>query len=301
VDYLNLKTFSLFVLAILISCERPEAVEKIKCVDRDPKTGMPIAAKRTFQSGLVNYRGVSFTFSPSIQAEVVAETRCAVPFDEQGKGAFNEYHPEHRAFVFKGNYSSQHTDSYFETPEIRIYPAAEYRALIGKSEDLETDLEREFEQLREALVKKPLSFANDAPFAAVVLGSQIFQAKVKYINFKKGKGILYLTYFCNDVFGGCAIDNQALSYIFQGLTDDGRYFIYGAFPIKTDILPLAGEESKGSDCFHSSVRLPPEEISAACRIYSQKVAGKLELLPPTSFEPPLTLFEGLFHSLNIAD
>ena len=144
-DYLNLKTFSLFVLAILISCERPEAVEKIKCVDRDPKTGMPIAAKQTFQSGLVNYRGVSFTFSPSIQAEVVGETRCAVPFDEQGKGAFNEYHPEHRAFVFKGNYSSQHTDSYFETPEIRIYPATEYRALIGKSGDLETDLERELE------------------------------------------------------------------------------------------------------------------------------------------------------------
>jgi hypothetical protein len=79
----SLKIYSLFLLAILISCERPKAVEKVECVDRDANTGMPIAARQTFQSGLVNYRGVSFTFSPSIQAEVVAETRCAVPFDEQ--------------------------------------------------------------------------------------------------------------------------------------------------------------------------------------------------------------------------
>jgi hypothetical protein len=46
----NIKTFSLFILAILFSCERPKAVEKIECSDRDPKTGMPIAARKTFQN-----------------------------------------------------------------------------------------------------------------------------------------------------------------------------------------------------------------------------------------------------------
>jgi len=103
----SLRTFSLFILAFLLSCGGPKAVEKIECADRDPKTGMPITARQTFQSGLVNYRVVSFTFSPLIQAGVVAETRCAVPLDEQGHGVFYEYHPQHRAFVFNGNYASQ--------------------------------------------------------------------------------------------------------------------------------------------------------------------------------------------------
>src|SRR5262245_23876278 len=109
----NLKSLSLFILAILLSCERPKAVEKIECVERDPKTGMPIADRQTFQSGLVNYRKVSFTLSPSIQAEVIAETRCAVPLDEQSHGVFYEYHPEHRAFVFTGDYAAQHNKSFF--------------------------------------------------------------------------------------------------------------------------------------------------------------------------------------------
>jgi hypothetical protein len=45
----GLKTFSLFILAILLSCGRPKAVEKIECADRDPKTGMPFSDRRTFQ------------------------------------------------------------------------------------------------------------------------------------------------------------------------------------------------------------------------------------------------------------
>jgi len=40
---------------------------------------------------------------------------------------------------------------------------------------------------------------------------------------------------------GCPINNQALSYIFQGLSDDGRYFIHATFPIKTAFLVETSE------------------------------------------------------------
>lgn len=294
----KLKTFTLFILAVLLSCGCHKAVERIECVERDTKTGMPIAARQTFQSGLVNYRGVSFTFSQSIQAEVVAETRCAVPFDEQGKGLFNEYHPRHRAFVFNGTYASQHADSFFE-PEIRIYPAAEYRALIEKSKELKTIIDKEFEQLGETLIKQPHSFAVEAPFAAVLESGQSFQSRVKYINFRGGKGILYLTFFCRE-FTGCLIENQALSYIFQGLSDDGRYFIHATFPVKTEFLLKTPDRPNEAElAIHN--KKTAEEIDSEYRKYAQRMALELEKLAPTSFEPSLTLFEDLLRSLSIAN
>jgi hypothetical protein len=299
VDSQNLKTFSLFILATLLSCGCAKAIEKIKCSDSDPKTGTPIFARQTFQSGLVNYRGVSFTFSPSIQAEVVAETRCAVPLDEQSHGVFYEYHPEHRAFVFAGNYATQHNESFFSEPEIRIYPIDEYRAIINQSEDLRRIIDREFESLKEALNKKTTSFTYEAPFVAVLEAGQLFQAKVKYVRFRNGNGILYLTYFCNDPLRSCEINNQALSYIFQGLTDDGRYFIYVTFPVKTNSLPLSDPPEDEFGCSDPKGSPTFDEMATACKKFGQKVGSRLEPLPAGNFEPSLDLFDQLIQSLSV--
>lgn len=293
----NLKDFSPFILAVLLSCGCTKAVEKIECADRDTKTGTPFSDRRTFQSGLVNYRGVSFSFDPNLGA-VTAETRCAVTDLDLGKGIFYEYHPEHRAFVFTGDYTDQHNESFFSEPEIRIYPIDEYRAIINQSEDLRRIIDQEFESLKEALNKKPTSFTYEAPFVAVLEAGQLFQAKVKYISFRNGNGILYLTYFCNDPTQGCVINNQALSYIFQGLTDDGRYFIYATFPVKTNLLPLSDPPKDEFGCFNPKGRPTFEQLTIACKKYGQKVGSRLEPLPAGNFEPSLDLFDQLIQSLS---
>jgi hypothetical protein len=292
------KTFSLFILATLLSCERPKAVEKIECVDREPQTGFPIAARQTFQSGSVNYRGVSFSFDPRLGV-VAAVTRCAVTDLNLGKGVFYEYHPEHPAFIFTGDYAAQHKQSFFSEPEIRIYPVDQYRAIINQSEDLRKIIDEEFDSLKEAMNKKTTSFTYEAPFVAVLEAGQLFQAKVKYISFRNGSGILYLTYFCNDPTQGCKITNQALSYVFQGLTDDGRYFIYAIFPVKTVSLPLSDPPKDEFGCFNPKGRPSFEELTVACKKYGQKVGGRLEPLPAGNFEPSLDLFDQTLQSLSV--
>jgi hypothetical protein len=232
---------------------------------------------------------------------VVAETRCAVPFDEQkSKGIFYENHPQHRAFVFTGDYAAQHNDSFFSEPEIRIYPIDEYRAIVNQSEGLKRIIDQEFENLKEALNKKTTSFTYEAPFVAVLEAGQLFQAKVKYISFKNGNGILYLTYFCNDPTQGCKINNQALSYIFQGLTGDGRYFIHATFPVKTNSLPLSDPPEDEFGCFNPKGKPTFEQLTIACKKYGQKVGSRLEPLPAGNFEPSLDLFDQLIQSLNIS-
>lgn len=294
----QINTFSLFILAIIFSCGCPKTIEKIECLDRDPKSGMLFSERRTFQSGLVNYRKVSFSFDPKLGA-VTAETRCAVTDLNLGKGIFYEYHPRHRAFVFTGHYAAQHNESFFSEPEIRIYPIDKYRAIVNQSEDLRKIIDQEFESLKEALNKKTSSFPYKAPFVAVLEAGQLFQAKVKYISFKNGNGILYLTYFCGDPTRSCEINNQALSYIFQGLTDDGRYFIYATFPVKTPSLPLSDPPEDEFGCSDPKGRPTFEEMTIACKKYGQKVGSRLDPLPTGNFEPSLDLFDQLIQSLSI--
>ncbi|MCI0387538.1 MAG: hypothetical protein MOB07_02040 [Acidobacteria bacterium] len=123
---------------------------------------------------------------------------------------------------------------------------------------------------------------------------------MKYVSFRGGKGILYLTFFCGDIFG-CSITNQALSYVFQGLSDDERYFIHATFPVKTAFLLRTPENPDAVEWIIPSNKKTIEEIQFGYRKYAQRMALKFENLAPTSFEPSLTLFEDLLSSLSITD
>lgn len=295
----KLKTFSLFILAFLITCGRPEAARKIEWTDRDPETGAPVSVIQIFQSGQVNYHGVSFSFDPGLGA-VAAVTRGAVTDLNYGKGVFYEYHPEHPAFVFTGDYAARHKGSFFSEPEIRVYSIEGYRAIINQSEALKEIIDEEFENLKEAINNKTTSFAYEAPFAAVLEAGQLFQAKVKYIRFRNGHGILYLTWFCGEPTQFCKIDNQALSYVFQGLTDDGRHFIHATFPVKTNSLPLSDPPEDEFGCHNPKGKPTFDEMVIACKKYGQKVGARLEPLPASNFEPSLDLFDQMLQSLSVA-
>lgn len=279
---------------LLSGCSK--VAEQIRCGERDPKTGQVVFDKKAFSAGSVSYHGISFVFDSSL-GEIAAETRCAVT--DLGKGVFYEYHPEHPAFVFNGSYADQQKDSFFSTPEIRVYRVDEYQKIVGQNAELKRFVEAGFERLRDVLDKQPTSFIHSAPFVAILEAGQLFYAKVKYVNFQNGKGILYLTYFCREAWGGCRINNQALSYIFQGLSDDGRYFIHGTFPIKANFLPLSETLSGDSGCFDPLPGATSEEISQSCEMYGRQIGEKVEALPSTDFEPPLALFDQLFKSLSI--
>lgn len=296
--YTCIKFFAFFILATLSLTGCAKVADGTKCADRDPNAGTTVNDKQTFNDGLVKYHGVGFSFDTQLGA-VAAVTRCAVTDLNLGKGIFYEYHPEHPAFVFAGDYAAQHSESFFSEPEMRIYPIDDYRAIINQSEDLRRVIDQEFESLKEALKNKPTSFSYEAPFVAVLEAGQLFQAKVKYISFRNGKGILYLTYFCNDPTQGCEINNQALSYIFQGLTDDVRYFIYATFPVKTISLPLSDPPEDEFGCFNPKGNPTFDEMFIACKKYGQKVGGRLEPLPAANFEPSLELFDQLIQSLSI--
>ncbi|MBL8186426.1 MAG: hypothetical protein JNK38_00375 [Acidobacteria bacterium] len=290
--------FFTFVSVLLVASGCSNAAEKIRCSERNPKTGQANFGKQSFSAGTVNYHGVSFSFDSSL-GEVAAEIRCAVTDLNLEKGIFYEYHPEHPAFVFNGDYANQLKGSFFSKPEIRIYPVNEYLEIVGQNADLKRIVEEEFRRLKDSLGKQPTSFTYEAPFVAVLEAGQLFQAKVKYLSFKAGKGILYLTWFCNDPTQSCEITSQGLSYIFQGLTDDGRYFIYATFPVKTALLPLKEKIPDVFGCFDPKSSATFDELTEACQKYGKQVGNKIDLFASADFYPSLDLFDQLIQSLSI--
>lgn len=249
------------------------------------------ATKRIF------FQGTSFAYNESLASEVKAEVISASALkDETDKPEGVE--PEHVAFIFMGAYASRHVSSFF-SPRLQIYSIAEYKKALALSPQYVRQLEDDIQTLKTKLAERPASWDREIPFLPFGMdASEAFQGKIKYLDFKSGKGILFLTQYNIEP---ALINNQGLSYIFQGLTDDGLYYISAHFPVNAPFLPEDYDVTKLENytlpVFYSRNR---ESNEKKYRAYLNKIAHKLEELPPNKYEPDLTLIDELVQSLDVA-
>jgi hypothetical protein len=92
------------------------------------------------------------------------------------------------------------------------------------------------------------------------------------------------------------VSNDGLEYAYQGITNDGRYWIYAAFSVAAPFLPKGDEpeiiawDEKNYLLSHRSKKYQD---------YLRPVLGKLEALPTNKFQPNLELLEQLMESLEV--
>lgn len=125
--------------------------------------------------------------------------------------------------------------------------------------------------------------------------SQAFVGRERYVNFKNGKGVFFLTQWDRET---TQLSNDGLEYAFQGITNDGRYWIYGEFSITAPFLPN-GEEPEVMAWNEKNYLLPHR--SKKYQEYLRPVLAKLEALPANEFQPNLELLEQLIQSLEVKD
>jgi hypothetical protein len=63
---------------------------------------------------------------------------------------------------------------------------------------------------------------------------QSFYAQPQIIEFNGGKGIRYVSYYAQ---GPESVLDRDVFYTFQGVTDDGKFYISALFPVQTGIFP----------------------------------------------------------------
>ena len=244
-------------------------------------------AKRTATHG-----GVRITFDVTLAREATGQTVPAAPLDAPDEKPDGVY-PEHVAFKLVGMPDAP-ADSFHE-PVIRVSPVADYLKAFSVSPQYVKDAERTLNELRRLIRRRPAALKGNVPMLPFPDGTEVFHARVKYLRFRGGSGVAFLTQGQQDYE---LINSQHASYSFRGLTDDGRFYVSAEFPVGAPV--IAARRDAGT---HDGYMLPREIGGRPARqrysAYVERVRRKLERLPATQFQPDLRLYDELLSSLEI--
>ena len=199
------------------------------------------------------------------------ETVAAVT--DSNASPYWEVLPEYTRVTLQGYPISNHLIK----PQIFIYPVMDLGKInegAGKIADSLQDL-----------LKSPQEITN-MPFMPLYNASQMMHVQVKYLDFRNGKGVRYLTQFTQ---GFVPINNNELIYTYQGLTGDGKYYVAAVLPVNHPSLPADGKVT-GKE---------PPEFTSAFPTYVANVAKALKPQAANSFAPDLTQLDALMSSLDI--
>jgi len=133
-----------------------------------------------------------------------------------------------------------------------FYPAFSTICIIPLTDSSVADFSKSYPyiyeaaaKLRKLLAKRPAKFKfyddlTDLPFNNA---AGTVQSKVQYLDFKTGKGVLFLTQYSQDD-PPTRINNEELTCNFQGLTNDGKYYIAARLAITHPSLPKGIDATK---------------------------------------------------------
>lgn len=222
----------------------------------------------------ISVNGISFSFAPGVAQNVSAETIPAA-ISDQPSGFPGEVYPQHTEFKFN-DYPLSGT---FHSPIILVYPAKEYA-------DMDPSAASVINNLKQFLSEKPTS-PESIPFLPLWNAGQMFHSNVAYLSFKNGSGVRFLTMYGQAYY---PVNNNSMFYSFQGLTDDGAYYIAAVLPVSHPSLPATENDVPGGDF---------DAFVANIETYWAETAANLEAQPLNSFTPDISQLDAMFESFGI--
>jgi hypothetical protein len=236
-------------------------------------------AARKAAPGLTPER-VHFTFE-GLAKSVHGETRPAVPLPPEPEPGFGA-EPANVRFRFDADKLSGYATS--AERQVVIYPAPAFRHLFvkaGQGKGNPVDV------LSALLRKGSMAVQGEIPILPPAEAAQVLKARVRLLPFHGGKGFAFVTAYAQD---NVPVANNALFYTFQGLTDDGRYWVAVYYPVSTPILPKTVQEAPELK--------DPKAFDARFKAYLQKTARALED-PKTVYTPDLAKLDAMVRSIEI--
>jgi hypothetical protein len=268
------KLFALgMIMLVMISCNLPFLVPPTSEI----VTPVVVATNTTDTGGVVKFNNVSFTLPLGVAKDAKSETVPAVT--DTNNSPWWEVAPEHLKFTLTG-YQLQ--DKFLE-PQILVYPTDDYTKLNDQ-------VAQQIQKLKAIIGGGPLT--KDVMPSFPVNAGPIFASNMQVIDFKSGKGVRMLTQY--DQYPAI-VNNHELFYHFQGLTNDGKYYVIAILPVTSSI--LAENEKPESPVPAGGVPLPP--AGGPDNAYYDAVARALDSQYPDSFNPSLFQLDALIQSIIV--
>ena len=220
------------------------------------------------------YEYLSLNYHPSIASRLWGETIPENPPDDQGAFGFPE------AQHIRVNFDDFIIGEHFHTPVIRVYDALRYQEISDHAVE-------NMSLLATLLAARPEN-PEYLPFLPLIPAARFYIAQIEYLEFEGGSGVRYLCQMGQAVW---PVNNMSLFYTFQGMTDDGQYYIAAMLPVNHAELSYDGSEA-GTDW-------EPYYSEDAWNEYHAQVVSDLNGYPPESYQPSLLLFDEIFQSVRI--
>lgn len=243
----------------------------------------------------VEFKGVSFTYNPKISGEVETEEINEDRPLERETDKPGENFPKHLAFYFKQMDSMNHPKP---KGRIVIIPIENYRQMYAVCKSCIESFDEQLKGIQKVSANEKFRIEKQMPFIPFYDASQAFQNKVKRISFENGKGFFFLTQF---LIESQYINNEELEYIFQGVTNDKRYYILAQFSVRAACLP-DDYDANGFEGYKIPTYFFADKSGQNQKHYNEylsKIAGRLEKLPQNEFEPNLNQLEKIISTLKI--
>jgi hypothetical protein len=225
----------------------------------------------------ISFEGVSFVIPNGVAGNANTDKMTAV---ESNSGAPWDIAPTHLRFTL----TEYQLQGKFHEPRIFVYPADEYaEGNPGAAEQINRIKKI---QAGGALMHETL------PTVAFFNAASQISADIKVISFQNGSGVRSLTQYAQYA---APINNRELFYHFQGLTNDGKYYVIAILPITAPILP---EDEKPEAAVPEGGVPIPTDIGPS-EAYYFSVTEKLNSLSPDAFIPSLNTLDALIQSLGV--
>lgn len=249
----------------------------------------PKGETQTFSDGKVDFKGVSFDYSPQVFSEITAEEKMDLPLDNETDKP-DSVMPKHISLTVKvSNIKSEGT--------IKIIPIKDYRRMYAVSKQLAAEFDDQLEDVKKEIRGKKILKKNDLTVLPFWDGHNMFIAKLKRLSFSKGRGVYWVRQWTQDF--ASLINNEDLTFFYQGISDDNNYYILAELPVTAPFLPASQSEME-----FEGYKLPMyypeyEKHRKEYENYVAKITKRLEVLPQDKFEPNLSEFERIISSLKI--
>ncbi len=272
-----------FKQELLTPEDKPVIVAKL--VLQDPvaagygSDGLTLVRTPSGVTQTADYGGVSFQFDAQLAKSAQGATLPAAPVQEGP--ALGGASPAAIRFVFNGATAPNYFDPHLP------------QALVYKTDDwakLDPSTAASVDALKKTLQEKPTTFEKGIPVLPPIPAAQVFQVKPQYYDFQNGTGIGFITHYAQDVSPVMA--NQPF-YTFQGLTNDGKYYVAVFYPVTTALLPTDPEAALGGKNY--------DEWAKNYETYLKNLVSAMNGLNDAAYAPDLVLINDMVKSIRVGD
>lgn len=201
-------------------------------------------------------------------------------------GAAWDIAPAHLQLTLQG-YSVE-TSSH--VPQIFVYPAQQYAVLNPAAAE-------SLKRLQAVLASPAATYDKDTlPRVPFLNAGQVLAARQEVLHFSGGSGVRFVAQYAQDI---SPINNRGLFYHFEGLSDDGKYYIVAILPLNLPF--LAADNNPNSPVPPSGIPFPPSSASGSrFEEYYRQVTEKIDAAPANQFSPALAALDALMQSITVS-